>query len=124
MIDDREPLYEDEQIKIGYFDNESWDYLLEIKSTSHPNNYCGFLPKRVLKKIAETPRGKLENKLEAVSPKIKDYLKSDLSIDSLHIALCQAYQEEQNRYINSLNKEISDYGREVFNLECKIELDE
>lgn len=86
-----EPLYQDGELKITYF-NGPEDHELFIKE----NRYI--IQRGILRDLAETPRGGLISIIENWSPQILLGLESaGISVDGLHVAICQAYAEEERR---------------------------
>jgi len=101
------PLYEDEQLKITLAVSPL-NHLLWIKEKGeYDTNYL--LAKNCLKDFALTQRGKLESKLNNYNPEIwHDLTINNLTIHDVHIALCQAYIEDEERIqrgIKTINKQ-------------------
>lgn len=87
------PLYQDEKLKIEYFRNPD-EHLVWISSNEH--NYI--MQRGILEELAKTPRGCIEHKIEAFNSLLLSVIKeSGIGVDGLHVAICQAYAEEERR---------------------------
>ena len=96
-------LYQDAELKVDYYGNHDeyglWirNARLEAKGGSQEGN-LNYMPRGVLEDLARTPRGEIVSKIETFNSKILFYLKeARISVDALHIAICQAYIEEEKR---------------------------
>lgn len=101
-----ESLYQDEQLKIDYYKPSPEDHLIWIKdNTGKETAYI--LQRGILEELARTPRGGIERKINTVNDMILFHLKKEgISVDGLHVAICQAYaaEEEQIReFTKTLN---------------------
>jgi len=96
------PVYQDNQLKIEFHASE--EYFLYLKDkTGEERSY--FLPRGILQELAKTKRGGIESKIHAFNESILNAIEREgISVDSLHVALCQAYQEEQERYAEYIRK--------------------
>lgn len=104
MVKTNPTLYGDRQLKITYLldqkgkitsieDHELWI----LDANAQTQRYI--LPRSTLKEFARTPRDKLEQRLENLHPGIYLTLrnKTSLTIDSIGVAIAQAYIEELRR---------------------------
>ena len=91
------PLYQDEKLKVDYLKNSPEDHLLYIKQKD--GEEISFVIQRgILRELARTPRGGIERKIATFHDSILFVIKEEeITIDGLHVALCQAYAEEENR---------------------------
>lgn len=91
------PLYEDEQLRIDYNPMSGMDHILYVKDE------CGedlqyLIHRGILKQLATTPRGGIESVLDNYNPQILMHIQMEgISVDGLHIAICQAYAQEEER---------------------------
>jgi len=100
MVHTYKLLYEDEKLKIDYF-NFIEDHLLVIGEEDY------VIPRGVLKELATTPRGSIEQKLDNFNKNILFELnKNQIGVDGLHVAICQAHIEEERRMNLSVNVKI------------------
>ena len=61
-------------------------------------DHAYFIQREILRELARTPRGGIERKIGTFNDMLLFFLrKHDIGIDGLHVALCQAYVEEENR---------------------------
>jgi len=91
-----EPLYQDERIKIDYLSTSPQDHLVFIEGESY------LLQRGLLKELAKTPRGGIESKIDNFNCDILFAIKKEgISVDGLHVALCQTYAEEESRFIET-----------------------
>jgi len=98
---DEKPLYEDPQLMITNFGSTDEHLLFVNEKIGEQINFI--IPRGCLKEFAETPRGELERKLHDVNPLVIAELKQErIDVDYIHIALCQAYIENQRRYAEFL----------------------
>ena len=68
---------------------EVTDVVFYIKKNQ--DYYRSVVPWKFINKAVDTPRGKLENKLNKMNPKIvKELKKEGISFDSAHLAMCLA----------------------------------
>ncbi|MBT3835791.1 hypothetical protein HOD05_02970 [Candidatus Woesearchaeota archaeon] len=87
-----EPLYEDKNIKIDYHPTSGEDHFIEFGSFRYT------LARGVLEDFARVPREHLVGRIETYNSMILGGLgRSDVGIDGLYDALCQAYAEEGRR---------------------------
>lgn len=97
------PLYEDEQIKIDYLPSSIEDHLLYIKEKSGEESRY-LMERGILSELARTSRGGIERKIATINQSILFTLREEkIGIDGLHVALCQAYAEEERR-INEFSR--------------------
>lgn len=91
------PLYQDGQLKIDYLETSIEDHVLYIKRKEGDEwNYI--IPRRILGELAKTQRGGIERKIATFNEDILFELRrQEIGIDGLHVALCQAYAEEEER---------------------------
>ncbi len=100
------PLYEDGKLKITFLHSPEPEEEDKIVSTEDHEIWIKdktqtryALPRGCLNEFAQTERGRLESKLNNMNPEIKFTLeKNGLTIDSVHIAICQAYIKNEERY--------------------------
>lgn len=91
-----QPLYKDDKLKIDYHPSSHEDHLLWIKDRKEGLQYI--LQRGILHELATTPRGGIESKLSNFNPEILFHIKEEkIGIDGLHVAICQAYAEEEDR---------------------------
>lgn len=91
------PLYEDEQIKITLDPYSAEEQLLWIKEVGEEYKTNYLIPRSCLRDFALCPRGKLESRLQNISPEMTFDIKNKIGIDGAHIAICQAYHENEER---------------------------
>ena len=101
------PLYDDGKVKIDYYSNAPEEHVLHI--TDKKGESSGYLIQRgILRELAQTKRGGIESKISNFNDNILFAIKNEgISIDGLHVALCQAYSEEErrmNEFIKSQKK--------------------
>lgn len=91
------PLYEDKELIINNNPSCPEEHILIIGlSEEYPRYHL--LQRGVLEQLARTPYGGIEEILKDVNPIILYNLKKErIPIDGLHVALCQAYAEEERR---------------------------
>ena len=90
-----ESLYEDEDIKITSFYRDPESHTIHILKPG--NRYI--LNRGVLKELATTSRDDLEKKINEMNSSIlHDARKYGLSVDSIGMAIAQAYIEEEERF--------------------------
>ena len=95
----KEPLYQDEKLKIEYLPNSHEDHLVYIRESSG-EEYRYVIQRGILEELARTARGGIENKLQWSNQDLLFVLKKEnISVDALHIAICQAYAEEKERVL-------------------------
>ena len=91
-----EPLYQDDKLKIEFHASE--EHFVYLKSKTGEEN-CYFLPRGILREFARTKRGGIERKLFNSNENLLHAIEHEgISIDGLHVACCQAYVEEEERY--------------------------
>jgi len=91
------PLYEDLNFKVEYNERSPQDHMLFIKEGDSWMPYA--VDRGILQELARTQVGGIEAKLSAMNDMILAHLREKkLGVDGLHIAFCQAYQKEQDRY--------------------------
>ncbi len=90
-------LYQDRQLRIEHHPSSSQDHLLYVKEKE--GEEVEYLIQRgILRELARTPRGEIERKISNFSPEILTEVKREgIGVDGLHVALCQAYIEEEER---------------------------
>ena len=91
-------LYRDDEIRIEinptYPDEHS---LYLFKKNKNDGGYV--FPRGILEELAKSNWGGIERKIHACNELILYKLRQEeISIDHLHVAVCQAYMEEQRRY--------------------------
>ena len=93
------PLYQDEKLRIDYHPNTVVDHILYIKEEmGREANYV--IPRGILEELAKTKRGGIEGKIVNFNADILHAIEVEgIGIDGLHVALCQAYEEQERRYI-------------------------
>jgi len=97
MAKQQQPLYQDNRLTISYWPNSVDDYQLIIKGKDGEET-MQILQRGVLEELAKTPRERLEIKLDAINPILPRLLqKEEINKDWLHVALCQAHIEEEQR---------------------------
>lgn len=91
-----EPLYEDKQLKIDYA-RSAEDHELIIKVGREQLSYL--IQRGILHDMARAQRGGLARIVElCMSPHFTRTLeKEGISMDGLHVAICQAYMEKEER---------------------------
>ena len=98
------PLYEDNQIKIDYLPTSINDHILYINYGRKSFEFI--IPRGILSDLARTKRGGIASKINTFDPSILHALGNiGLSIDGLHVALCQAYMEEEEERMKSFQLE-------------------
>jgi len=96
------PLYKDNKITIDYSPIFVGDHRLSLKEKDGKTSYYN-LQRGTLHELAITPPGGIEKKINNFNPSLLDALnKEEITIDALHIALCQAYIEEEVRRIHRI----------------------
>jgi len=96
MTKKEEPIYQDNQLKIEFHASEEYFLLLKDKKGKETSY---LLPRGILQELAQTQRGGIERKIGAFNEEILHAAKQEgISVDSLHVALCQAYAEEERRF--------------------------
>ena len=103
MTKKEEPIYLDDRLKIEFYASE--EYFLYLKDkTGEERGYL--LPRGILQELAQTKRGGIESKINAFNEEILYAIKQEgISVDSLHVALCQAYAEEERRMNEYMKKQ-------------------
>ena len=97
MPETKPPLYEDGELKVDYLPNSIEGHLLCIKE-SKGKEYDYVIPRGILKELARTKRGGIERKIDTFNSGILFAIdKENISVNSLHIVLCQAHIEEEDR---------------------------
>jgi len=88
------PLYADAMLKVTIAEPPE-EHLLWIKK----RNWTTYvIPRNCLREFALTPRARLESKLDTFNPEIMYNLREKgLTADSVHVAFCQAYIEDERR---------------------------
>ncbi len=95
----QEPLYEDETLRIEYHPQSSVDHILYVKKDG--DEFGLHIPRGILKDMAHTKRGMLEEKISPFNRYfVSDVVDAGVSVDGLHVALCQAHIAEEERYRN------------------------
>ena len=101
MAKKEEPLYQDEKLKIDYHPTSIDDHLVYLKRKDG-EEYGYIIQRGILRELALTKRGGIERKLFNSNETLLDAIKQEgISIDSMHVALCQAYHEQERRYWES-----------------------
>ena len=96
----KDPLYQDDKLKIGYLLDSIEDHLLYIGEEIEL-----IIPRGILRELGKTPRGEIGSKIQNFNPNISFYLREQgIEINGLHVALCQAYAKEEEM-INDFVKE-------------------
>jgi len=91
------PLYEDPDIRIESMPESPQEHLLYLLRNGEELNYI--LPRSCLKDFATTPRPGLESKMRNINyDMVRDALNRGLSVDSLGVAIAQAYIEKERRW--------------------------
>ena len=92
---EKEPLYEDDKIKITVFAKDPEVHELHLLNPK--SRYL--LLRGTLRELARTPRKKLESKLNLVnSAMLYEAREQGLDAKDIGIAICQAYIEEEERF--------------------------
>ena len=102
---EEKPLYQDEQLKIDYFERAPEEHLLYIRDLHEKKGeeMSYVIPRGILSELATTSRGGIERKIAAFNDMILFALQKErIGIDGLHVALCQAYAEEERRIRDSI----------------------
>ena len=91
------PLYQDERLRIDYHPSSVEDHLLYIRERAGEEiNYI--IPRGILEELARTPRGEIERKITNWNDELIYRIKrEEIGVDGLHVALCQAYIEQEER---------------------------
>jgi hypothetical protein len=91
------PLYQDDEITIEYHPSSVEDHVLHV--TYDGTDRLSYLLQRgILHDLATTQRGGIESKISNFNPELLFHLKEkNIGIDGLHVAICQAYAEEEAR---------------------------
>jgi len=98
------PLYEDKNFKIIYSNHAPEEHIIYISGKKPSSGY--YLPSGILRELAQTKRGGIESKINAFNEGMLYGLKQEgISIDGLHVALCQAYAEEESRMNDWIKKQ-------------------
>lgn len=93
---DKKPLYQDEKLKIDDHPTSSDDHMLYIKAKGKWAQYV--LQRGVLEQLARTPRGQIPGLGRLIHDLIWQSLEdANISVDGLHVAICQAYAEEERQ---------------------------
>ena len=101
FIMSEKPLYQDDKLKIDFFENSIDDHVLYIKDKSG-KEFQFIIQRDILQELAKTPRGGIESKIYAFDELILVRMgQAEIGIDGLHVALCQAYAEQEYRYFHS-----------------------
>ncbi|MFA5176137.1 MAG: hypothetical protein WC413_02665 [Candidatus Nanoarchaeia archaeon] len=94
------PLYEDEVLRVTLLPNCIEDHAVYHKVPGEEFECLLPLPRGVLREFALTKRGDLERRLSTINPMVlADLRNKNISVDGLHIAICQAYAEEERRFV-------------------------
>jgi hypothetical protein len=107
-----EPLYQDSQLRIDYHPSSHEDHILYLKedsmnslvSGSNPEDEFSFVLERgFLQDMARLPRGELEQMIDRIHPTLRVHLaRGGVGVDGLHVAICQAYHEQEERMQHEL----------------------
>lgn len=99
------PLYKDDHIRIDYHNVSPQDHVLFIL-TKDREEITYLLQRGILRELATTPRGGIERKIENFNPELLFHINEvKIGVDGLHVAICQAYAEEEDRFTKyHLNK--------------------
>jgi hypothetical protein len=96
IMPEEEPLYRDDGITIDYHPESHEDHLLTLSRDDPGLNYM--IQRGILRELATTPRGEMAAKLDRSSPGLLERAAQlEISPDGLHVAICQAYHEEEER---------------------------
>ena len=105
------PLYEDSQLKVTLLQDFEGNVVSgedhELHITSSESRYI--IQRGILAQIAGTSRDRLPDLLDRLHPlMLYDLEKNNLTPDSIGVACCQAYMEEQRRFElwNKQNEEL------------------
>lgn len=91
-------LYADEDIEVGYLAHSPDDNYVAFLAGGHDRDEY-ILQRGILREFAETSRDGLTQKLNQVNEMIlMDARQRGLTQDSVHVAICQAYIENERRY--------------------------
>jgi hypothetical protein len=95
MVEEEESLYEDKDIKITFFCRDPESHKVHILKSG--SRYI--FPRGVLREFATTSRDDLEKKINGMGSLIlHDARKYGLSVDSIGMAIAQAYIEQEERF--------------------------
>ncbi len=102
---DQKPLYQDERLKIDYHPSSVEDHIVYIKERAGAEiNYI--IPHGILEELARTPRGEIERKISNWNDELIYRIKrEEIGVDGLHVAICQAYIEQEER-IQAFRREL------------------
>ncbi|MBS3094166.1 hypothetical protein J4474_00735 [Candidatus Pacearchaeota archaeon] len=97
LTSERKPLYQDSRIKVDYLPNAIEDHELITDDGDGP--YL-ILQRGILEQCARTSRDRFPELIERITnftftPSLNE---SGLTLDSIHVAICQAYMEQERRY--------------------------
>lgn len=105
FMTNKKPLYQDDKLKIDYHPTSVEDYMLWIKEGSG-DNISYIIPKGCLEDMAKATRGGIERIIHAFNDMILYAVKKEeISIDGLHVAICQAYAEEERQVWESMKEQ-------------------
>ncbi len=107
-------LYADEDIEVGYLPDSPEDNYIAFTSDD-PGRQEYLLQRGIVRELAETPRGDgLAQKLNNVNDLILlDARQRGLHQSDVHVAICQAYREQEERYQRFATEMRADQDREV-----------
>ena len=102
------PLYQDDRLRIEPHPNSFEDHLVYIKERNGEEiNYI--LPRGVLPELAKVPRGGIERMISNFNAPLLHLIEQEgIGIDGLHVAICQAYIEQEER----INRSVKEMLRE------------
>ena len=102
---DEKPLYQDEILKIDYFKRAPNEHFLHVTNKQGGSSIY-IIPRGILSELAQAGRGGIESKISNLNSDILLAIKNEgISIDGLHVALCQAYAEEESRMREFMSKQ-------------------
>ena len=91
-----QPLYKDKQLEIDYLPTSPEDHILTVRGDERGINYL--IPRGILNQLALTKRGGIESMIATFNEGILHAIKREhITVDGLHVAICQAYIEEERR---------------------------
>lgn len=95
-------LYEDDKLRIGYLPDSPEDHLLYV---GDGKEFEYIIQRGILGEMARTSRGGIERMINQFNYNILHAIgEVGVSVDGLHVAICQAQMEE--------NRRIQDFTRE------------
>ena len=98
-MSDEKPLYQDSRIKVDYLPDCHEDHGLAIDEGGERGAFL-VLQRGVLEELARTNRDGLPSKITTMNSIFLYALeRTGLTLDAIHVAICQARMEEVRRYL-------------------------